>query len=156
MTKRKQICLLAAVAGLLLCFIWGNSMLTGEESGAISGGFLDWLIQTFPFLKWLPEYLLRKLGHFSEFCLLGFLLAWCFLLQGQRGIHRASVPLLLAVLVAVTDETIQTFSLGRFPSVIDVWIDMAGACVGIALLLALRKLRTFLQNRKGINHEKAS
>ena len=156
MKKRKGTYLLAALACLVLCFIWGNSMLSGEESGAISGGLLAWMIDTFPFLNWLPEYLLRKFGHFSEFGLLGFLLAWFFLLQGQRGFHRFTVPLLCGMTAALTDETIQTFSAGRCPSVTDVWIDTAGVCAGIALLVGLWYLLKMIRNRKGTNHEKAS
>ena len=155
MRKRKGTYLLAALACLVLCFIWGNSMLSGEESGAISGGLLAWLVRTNPFLKWLPEIVLRKIGHFSEFGLLGFLLAWFFLLQGQRGLHRLSMPLLFTVLIAVADETIQSFSLGRTPSVIDVWIDVAGGCAGILLVALGSKIYTWIQNRKGNNNEKA-
>lgn len=149
MAKRKKTYLLAALTLGVLCFIWGNSMLSGEESGAISGRLLAWLAGTFPFLKWLPELLLRKLGHFLEFAALGFLMAWFFRLRGQKGIHRMSMPLLVVLLVAVTDETIQTFSLGRSPSVIDIWIDVAGGCVGIALLLLSTRIYTWIQNRKG-------
>lgn len=155
MTRRKGKFLLAGLICLVLCFIWGNSMLSGEESGAISGGLLAWMIDTFPFLNWLPEYLLRKFGHFSEFGLLGFLLAWFFLLQGQRGFHRFTVPLLCGMTAALTDETIQTFSAGRCPSVTDVWIDTAGVCAGIALLVGLWYLLKMIRNRKGTNHEKA-
>ena len=46
MTKRRGKFLLAALICLVLCFIWGNSMLSGEESGAVSGGLLDWLTGT--------------------------------------------------------------------------------------------------------------
>lgn len=154
MRKRMATYLLAALACLVLCFIWGNSMLTGEESGAVSGGLLHWLIHHFPFLNWLPELLLRKLGHFCEFGLLGFVSAWFFLLQGQKGIHRAAMPLLFTVLTAVTDETIQSFSRGRTPSVIDVWIDVAGSLAGIILLLLVTKIYFWIRNRKGTNHEK--
>lgn len=155
MTKRKKTYLLAALTLGVLCFIWGNSMLPGEESGAISGGLLAWLVRTFPFLKWMPELLLRKLGHFMEFAALGFLLAWFFLLRGQRGFHRGTMPLLFVLLAAVTDETIQSFSLGRSPSVFDVWIDVAGGCTGIALLFLGAKIHTWFQ-RKEKNNEKDS
>ena len=154
MTRRKGKFLLAGLICLVLCFIWGNSMLSGEESGAISGGLLAWMIDTFPFLNWLPEYLLRKFGHFSEFGLLGFLLAWFFLLQGQRGFHRFTVPLLCGMTAALTDETIQTFSAGRCPSVTDVWIDVAGVCTGIAMLSLCFFLYQLLQKRKGMSNEK--
>ena len=100
-------------------------------------------------MKWLPEYLLRKFGHFSEFGLLGFLLAWFFLLQGQRGIHRMSMPLLFAMAAGLTDETIQVYSLGRSPSVLDVWIDVGGALAGIALLYGCHYLLKLIFKRKG-------
>ena len=149
MENRKGKYLLLAGTCLVLCFIWGNSMLSGEASGNISGGLLSWLIETFPFMKWLPEYLLRKFGHFSEFGLLGFLLAWFFLLQGQRGIHRISMPLLFAMAAGLTDETIQVYSLGRSPSVLDVWIDVGGALAGIALLYGCHYLLKLIFKRKG-------
>ena len=136
MENRKGKYLLLAGTCLVLCFIWGNSMLTGEASGNISGGLLSWLIETFPFMKWLPEYL-------------GFLLAWFFLLQGQRGVHRMSMPLLFAMTAALTDETIQVYSLGRSPSVLDVWIDVGGALAGIALLYGCHYLLKLIFKRKG-------
>ena len=106
---------------------------------------LDFVFQlpNAPFLTYGRNYLLLAA------CLLGFLLTWFFLIQGQRGIHRVTMPLLFALLTAVTDETIQTFSLERYPSVMDVWIDTAGACVGIAALLVLHSLITLLFKRKG-------
>lgn len=136
--KARKALVFAAVA-LVLCFIWGNSMLPGAESGEISGGLLLWLKARFPFLWAMPELLLRKLGHFSEFTALGFFLCWLFRLNGQEGLHRLTVPLFFGMLAANIDETIQVFRPDRGPSVIDVWIDVAGVCVGIGLfLLAFR------------------
>lgn len=149
MKQRKGKCLLAGLIILVLCFIWGNSMLSGESSGAISSGLLDMIVTNFPLLNWLPEILLRKFGHFSEFSLLGFLLAWFFLIQGQRGFHRFSMPLLFGMTAALTDETIQTFSVGRGPSVMDVWIDVAGVCAGIAVLYGCRLIYHWIFKRKG-------
>ena len=148
MTKRREKFLLAALICLVLCFIWGNSMLSGEESGAVSGGLLDWLTGTFPFLGWLPEYLLRKFGHFSEFSLLGFLLAWFFLLWDRRWLHRLALPLLSGMTAALTDETIQSFSPGRCPSVTDVWIDTAGVCTGLLLMQLLLWMKSSRGRRK--------
>ena len=140
MSKRKGLFLPAGLICLVLCFIWGNSMLSGEESGAVSGGLLSWMTENFPVMRWLPERLLRKFGHFSEFAALGFLLGWFFLRQGQRGLHRLTVPLLFGMTAALTDETIQSFSPGRSPQVTDVWIDTAGALVGSLLACGLYRL----------------
>ena len=68
-------------ATLLVCnlaFIWGNSLLPGEVSGAFS----DWvkgLLQPILPEGLAPEGgggLLRKVAHFTEFAALGMCLAW--------------------------------------------------------------------------------
>ncbi len=147
MSVKLRKALVFAAALLVLGFIWGNSLLSGEESGQISGGLLRWLKSVLPFLKGMPELLLRKLGHFSEFAALGFLLCWLFRLGGQQGVHRFSVPLLCGMLAANIDETIQVFRPGRGPSVIDVWIDVAGVCAGIAVFFLLRRIRTIWKGK---------
>lgn len=147
-TKAKKYLVLAAVL-LVLCFIWGNSFLSGTESGKISGGLLAWLKETFPFLKGLTGHLIRKLGHFSEFTALGFFLSWLLRMENQQGIHRVTFPMFLGLAAANVDETIQVFRPGRGPSVIDVWIDFGGVCTGIALFFLLHWLYINLKNLKG-------
>ncbi len=143
MTHRKLHYWLCAIIILLLAFIWGNSTLSGEESGAISGGLLDWLAARFPFLEDMPELVLRKLGHLSEFAALGFFLGLYF--RKQQSYHRITMPLLLGFAAANVDELIQVFIPERGPSVVDVWIDMGGLCAGVLvmrLILGIRKLVT--------------
>lgn len=135
MMNKKAFYILLFFIVCCLAFIWGNSMLPGEESGQLSKGVLKWLIDHFPFLKWMPEFLLRKLGHFSEFAGTALLLTALFTAAGQRGISRAAFPLLISILVAMADETIQIYSPGRASMVTDVWIDTAGACTGIVVFL---------------------
>lgn len=125
---------------LNLIFIWGNSLLPGDVSGQISGGILAWLKQAISSFGWMGEYLLRKIGHFTEFAALGFLLAELFLILRQRGIHRVTMPLLFGMMAACADETIQKFVEGRGSSVVDVWIDTAGVLAGILALYLLRNI----------------
>lgn len=113
---------------LVICFIWGNSMKTGTESGRLSSS----LLKLFPFLNILGEHVVRKLGHFSEFTALGFLLLLRFRMDGRP----LSLPLVCGILTAMTDETIQMFSPGRSCEVLDVWIDTAGVSFGMMLALA--------------------
>lgn len=147
-TKAKKYLVLAAVL-LVLCFIWGNSFLSGTESGKISSGLLVWLKETVPFLKGLTGHLIRKLGHFSEFTALGFFLSWLLRMENQQGIHRVTFPMFLGLAAANVDETIQVFRPGRGPSVIDVWIDFGGVCTGISLFFLLHWLYINLKNLKG-------
>ena len=121
-----------ALLAACLALIWGNSMLPSSQSRQISDG----LWQHIPFLpEFLGEYgpkLIRKAAHFAEFACLGFLLAGSFRAWGRTPVLPAA---LWGLLSACVDETIQTRIPARGPSVIDVWIDTAGAAVGIGLLL---------------------
>ena len=122
---------------LNLSFIWGNSLLSGPESSELSGGVMAWLTENLGAMIPGGEFLLRKAAHFSEFACLGMLLTWLFRLLRQRGIHSFTMPLLCGSLAALADETIQVLTPERGPSVVDVWIDTAGAATGILLLLLI-------------------
>lgn len=134
-TSRKKI-LCAALIALNLAFIWGNSLVSGEDSGALSGGIMDW-INSFLGLDeagaTLLHHLIRKAAHFTEFTCLGTLLAWACRLNGEK--HSLLFPALLGMGAAVVDESIQMFTLDRGPSLTDVWIDTSGVVTGIMLLL---------------------
>ena len=128
--KRLGLCI-----GLLICnliFIWGNSLLPGEISGAFSDWVKDLLEQVFSGDSGdsVGGGLLRKAAHFTEFTALGMCLAW---LHGmlQKG---KLWPFLWGVLAASVDETIQRFVPDRGPSIRDVCIDSAGVLTGIILL----------------------
>ena len=129
--KRLRLCAALIVANLV--FIWGNSLLPGSVSGAFS----DWVKEQLSMLMpWSgPDEgggtgLLRKLAHFSEFALLGFLLSW---LVGMLDRNRF-LALAGGFLAACVDETIQRFVPDRGPSLWDVGIDTCGAAAGMMLL----------------------
>lgn len=119
-----------------LAFIWGNSCLSGAESGAVSGWASRFLAEILG--TWAPqgEHILRKAAHFTEFALLGGLFAWNARLWGKQSL---SLPLLGGLLAAMVDETLQLFSPGRASMVTDVWIDFAGVATGALLLHLIRR-----------------
>ena len=135
MKNRKiQRCLMLII--LNLAFIWGNSLLPGEVSGALS----DWLGRLLGLGgEGAPEGtgLLRKIAHFTEFACLGFLLARLASLKGERGFHIAAPAMLGGLLTACIDESIQMLTPARGPSLVDVWIDTSGVVIGIAALLGV-------------------
>ena len=135
--------LCAVLLCLNLLFIWGNSALPGGISAWISGSFCR-----INAIDPRAEDLVRKLAHFSEFACLGLLLAGSFLLHGQQGIHRFTMPLLCGLLAACLDETIQVFSPGRASRLLDVWIDTAGAAAGILCLLAGKAVYDVIKSKK--------
>ena len=128
--KRLRLCVTLLICNLV--FIWGNSLLPGDVSGAFSDWVKSILAQILPAG---PEDgsgggLLRKIAHFTEFTALGVCLAW---LHGmlQKGRLR---PFLWGSAAAVVDETIQRFVPDRGPSLRDVCIDSSGVLTGIILL----------------------
>ena len=122
------------LTGLLLCFIWGNSLLPGSVSGAISDWVRDLLAAIFP--GEVPGVttgggLLRKIAHFTEFAALGATLCW------RSGMleKRKTTALVFGFGAACLDETIQLFVPGRGPALKDVAIDTCGVAAGMGLLL---------------------
>ena len=122
-----------------LAFIWGNSAMPGEISGEISGSLFEVLEPLLAPFGSKGEFVLRKIGHFSEFTALGFLLAG-LTRQDKLKLSRLPCPLFLGLLCACLDETIQIYSPGRFSSLTDVWIDFSGVCLGLLLSLAIYAL----------------
>ena len=130
--RRVRLC--GTLLALNILFIWGNSLLPGSVSGAISQFVRDLLAFLFDRGNDDPNAghgLLRKLAHFTEFACLGGLLTWLFSMYRKPVV----LALLFGFLVASVDETIQYFVPNRGPAFKDVLIDTAGALVGISLLL---------------------
>ena len=129
------LCLCAVLLILNILFIWGNSLLPGEISGAISRFVKDVLAKLLFFLPQGSEPeaghgLLRKLAHFTEFACLGVLLSW-LLAMVKKPVFLA---FFCGTAVAALDETIQRFVPGRGPSVWDVLIDASGVLLGVMIL----------------------
>ena len=134
MKKQTKIHLLTGLIILNLAFIWGNSAMTGEQSGAVSGSLLASLCELFPFFAGENgHFLLRKIAHFSEFACLGLL---CGARRHAKGQALFPAFLLFGLAPACIDETIQLYVPARASSLIDVWIDTAGFAAGCLILLA--------------------
>ena len=123
--------LLTVLIGLNLALIWGNSLLPGVSSDAVSSGLLAFLGQFLPFLLTEAGHtFLRKAAHFSEFAMLGLLYGGRYrLAKGETPFHL----MLFGLTVACIDETIQIFTPERASSLIDVWIDASGFALGLVV-----------------------
>ncbi len=75
-----------------------------------------------------------KAGHFVLFALLFMVLG---LTRGELMLFEVYYDVLL---LAATTELLQLFLAGRTPLVTDIFIDMAGALLGLLLLVLLRKV----------------
>ena len=138
-----------------IAFIFSNSMAVAEVSSVSSGRVLQLLQAVLRRLgmpglaQRLTMHLVRKLAHFCEYLLEGFLLMLCMRVYSRRPLRHITVPMLAGVLTALTDETIQLFSEGRSSQVTDVWLDSAGVLAGIlAALLLMGLWRLLFHHRK--------
>lgn len=135
---RLTVCITLLVAWLAV--IWGNSMTPGQVSGQLSGWASELIGKILPFLSPESEYghlLVRKIAHFSEFAVLGFLLGWLFAMVAEKKPLRFLLPLGCGMSAAVIDECIQIFSPGRVCSFWDMCIDWSGVLTGIGFMTLL-------------------
>ena len=134
-----------ALAGCIW-FIFSNSMAVAQVSSASSGRVLTLLQGALRRLghpalaQRLTQHVVRKMAHFCEYMLEGFLLMLCMRVYSRHPLRHITVPMLGGVLTALTDETIQLYSPGRSSQVIDVWLDSVGVLAGILTALVLMAL----------------
>ena len=158
MTAGRGIFTLALIG--CIAFIFSNSMKIASVSTVSSGRVLTLLQAALRRLghpalaQRLTDHIVRKLAHFCEYMLEGFLLMLCMRVYTRQYIWHISVPMLGGVLTALTDETIQLFVPGRSGQVTDIWIDfsgvMTGLLVGLILLGLVRMCIILYQHRNEV------
>ncbi len=82
----------------------------------------------------LNLHVVRKLAHFVEFAVLGFLGQLAAAGRVKKWWQRMLLAVLLGVMIALCDETIQLFVSGRTGKLADVWLDLSGALTGALLV----------------------
>lgn len=108
-------------------FIFSNSMLPAIESSDISSGLsykIYYLLNLTVDFELFHTFI-RKCAHFIEYAILGIFAGLSFKKEYFIKI------VLLCVLVASCDETIQLFVEGRSGQVSDVLLDSIGSFTGI-------------------------
>ena len=139
-----------------ILFIFHNSLETSSISSARSHEVMQKINAILAHLNIVPlsEHVVRKLAHFSEFTLEGFLLMLCLRVYTRHFFKHVSWPMLGGLLTALTDETIQLFVPGRSGQVTDIWIDfsgvMTGLLVGLILLGLVRMCIILYQHRNEV------
>lgn len=129
--------ILYIVLGLIVFFIWDNSLQNGGTSDGFSLIFAEWLAPIADKLGfygniWALNKIVRKLAHLTEFTILGGVLYVVL----RRYIEYGTVVKTIGVgiVIACLDEFIQLFSLGRSSQVFDVLIDTIGIIIGILIV----------------------
>ena len=145
--KRKRI--LSMLIVLALVFIWGNSLVSRELSGAISDTIMEKMnaaaeklglgADAFTYMsdedgdgvaEQPTSHIIRKAAHVTEYAVFTALV---FLRLESTGKKRFFTAWGLGALTGAIDETLQIFS-HRGSQVQDVLIDSAGALLGLGIL----------------------
>ena len=137
MRTNRRVLLCRVLLVLNLALIWGNSLLSGAESGQMSGGIMEFVMELLQIpadFSDVVHLIIRKLAHLTEFACLAALISWDLGMVKEKRVHQILLAVLLAMAVALMDETIQLFAPDRGPSLVDVWIDTLGAVLGMTAL----------------------
>ena len=136
--------ILYILLGLIVFFIWDNSMQNGGSSDGFSLLFAETLTPIANKLGfhgniWTLNRIVRKLSHLSEFTILGGVLYTIL----RRYITYGTVikTIGLGMLIASLDEFIQRFSPGRSSQFSDILIDTVGVVIGILVVKLVYNIR---------------
>ena len=129
--------ILYIVLGLIVFFIWDNSLQNGGSSDGFSLIFAEKLAPIAHNLGfhgniWALNRIVRKLAHLTEFTILGGVLYAILRRYIEYGTVCKTIGLGMAI--AILDEFIQRFSPGRSSQFSDVVIDTIGVVIGIFLV----------------------
>ena len=136
--KKKSCWLLVA---LMVSFIFSNSAASAGTSNGMSLTVSEWVRPVLNTVGLHPEtdflnFVIRKLAHFSEYALLGCLIAIAYRLQPWSWM-KSKAALLPFFIIPVLDENLQRFSAGRSCELRDMLIDSAGMAAGMFLAIVL-------------------
>jgi VanZ family protein len=134
-SKRK---LHIAITVLVMAFIFVQSALPGDLSGAQSNFFVRFLRGLIGVSEEQLSFFIRKAAHFTEYMILGGCLAvnardW--FLPARMPVRGGVAAWMIGAVYAVSDEVHQYFVPGRACAVMDMCIDAAGVATGILVVM---------------------
>ena len=139
----RAVSLVCAILTALMIFSFSAD--TGQESGEMSGEITEAILSVigvteentppadYEGIKENAHFLIRKLAHFSEYCLLGASLCVFFHTFSIQPRISCAVSFAISAAYALLDEWHQAFVPDRGPGMRDVLIDGAGALFGVLI-----------------------
>ncbi|MEN3328835.1 MAG: hypothetical protein V7638_3642 [Acidobacteriota bacterium] len=129
---------LPLIAWLVFISFASSDNFNAGNTSRIIGPLILWLFpSTSPETIAVIHFITRKIAHFTEYAILGFLAARAFRTSTHRAINRRWFLLCVALVVvyALLDEYHQSFVPSRTASIFDSLIDMSG---GLTVLIFIR------------------
>ncbi len=147
MTLKNIVLFLRCAVVVTVAVIFSFSLQNGEESTQQSDWFAEQIQVAVDFIEDSTgtEVNVRKIGHFSEFALLGAEIILLYLFSDKRKISELFNVFGLGLTTAVVDESIQLFVPERSGQIRDVQIDMAGFICGALITAGIYYLIRFVR-----------
>ena len=140
---------LPLIAWLVFISYASSDNFNAGNTSRIIGPLILWLFpNTSPDTLASVHFITRKIAHFTEYAILGFLAARAFRTSPQPAIKQRWfwICVVLVVLYALMDEYHQSYVPSRTASIFDSLIDMAG---GLTALIIVRKRTAANTHRHG-------
>ncbi|MDP4120971.1 MAG: VanZ family protein [Bacillota bacterium] len=141
-SKKRKI-ILAFVTVMWTLFIFSQSFLNSTISSHESGTLLSVMQSVVNFIGLhitVTSFFVRKLGHFSEYFVLGVLFM-NMINSYQKPTKNIYMPLFFFILIPSIDECIQRFVPGRSSDERDVLIDFCGCILAMLICLFIFSLK---------------
>jgi VanZ family protein len=124
-------------------FIFHNSLFPGPESSRQSQNVMDFvnnLLASWKIHYSFTEHIIRKLGHFTEYCAFGTLLTQTIRMYQAEKTQSLFMELFILLLIPVCDEFIQAFVSGRGSSIADVLLDFISGMFAMLIFTLIRMI----------------
>lgn len=148
--KIKKVVIVVFTIALLatLAFIWGNSLKDRSQSVNQSDKVVEIIKPDVEQEDYFDlSSAIRSMGHFLEFCLLGFEIFLFSLLLKKFSFQSVFNACMLTLTVAVIDEALQLLN-DRVADIVDVLIDFCGGVAGVAFAFALFTIICLIKRKK--------
>jgi len=128
---------LPLIAWLAFISFASSDNFNAGNTSRIIGPLVLWLFpSTTPETLAVVHYITRKIAHFTEYAILGFLAARAFRTSTHPAINRRwfLICVALVVVYALLDEYHQSFVPSRTASIYDSLIDMSGGLTALIIV----------------------
>jgi VanZ family protein len=142
---------LPLIAWLAFISFASSDEFNAGNTSRIIGPLIIWLFpNTSPETLAVVHFITRKIAHFTEYAILGFLAARAFRTSPQRRIKRRwfLICVALVVVYALLDEYHQSFVPSRTASIFDSMIDTAGGLT--ALLIVWKRTAAYTREHGSV------
>ena len=137
---------LPVLAWMIFIFIGSTDLLSAEHTSRFIGPFLRWFSPDVTDATIASvQFVVRKIGHLTEYAILAALLYRAFRLYRDRPLVLSFI---VAAIYAALDEFHQSFVTSRTGSPWDVAIDCLGAAIGLLIFQLSTKSKIGNRNSK--------